>query len=184
MKAVCLASGPSLTVEDVEAVRQWRQGAEDRLVVVANSTFRAAPWADALFAMDTQWWMRHREEVDRVFRGAKYTTSSIWLTVGATKLPKPFKHFFNSGAAAISLAERLGATRIALLGYDCQHAPDGRTHWHGSHPDGLGDAATIKRWPERFEQLAKTLRVPVVNCSRQTALKCFERGDIETFLLS
>ena len=178
-EAVCLASGPSLTQEDVETVRQWR--GPGRIVVVANTTFRAAPWADALFAMDSKWWRFYGDEVNKVFKGQRFTTSSLALTYGAKRLKGQITAWRNSGACAIAVAEMLGAERIALLGYDCQH-DEGRTHWHGSHPEGLGDARTVNLWPRKFEALAKALKVPVVNCSRRTALTCFQRGELMEFI--
>src|SRR5690606_36428084 len=88
---VCIASGPSLTADDVETVRRWRQeaqgehagagqdasaGGPDREwaggpvgVVVTNTTFRAAPWADVLYAMDRAWWLRYLDEVRKAFTG-------------------------------------------------------------------------------------------------------------------
>ena len=55
MRFVCIASGPSLTPEDVQAVKEWRDAGKGKVIVV-NTTFRAAPWADAMFAMDAKWW--------------------------------------------------------------------------------------------------------------------------------
>lgn len=179
---MCMASGPSLTPEDVELVRQWREQGRGR-VVVANTTFRAAPWADALFAMDAKWWGVHYEEVIQNFKGERYTTSNVVINFDLRRVRRQFNEHRNSGAGAIALAEWLGAERVAMLGYDCQH--DGvTTHWHGSHPKGLGDAVTVKRWPAKFAELARAVKVPVVNCSRVTALECFERGELEAFLLS
>jgi len=49
---VCIASGPSLTRADVERVREWRQEAgapTKRRVIVVNTSYKIAPWADALY---------------------------------------------------------------------------------------------------------------------------------------
>lgn len=177
---VCLASGPSMTREDAEMVRAWRDDAPDaRRVVVVNTTFRLAPWADALFAMDRTWWAAHWQEVGEVFTGRRYTINKLPVNWGVTALSR-VNGFGNSGAAAISLAVNKGASRVVLLGYDCQHTR-GETHWHGAHPAGLGNAATVARWPAKFEQLAKALkaRAQIVNASRETALTCFERVELE-----
>jgi hypothetical protein len=64
---VCIASGPSLTAEDVERVR-----AAGHPVIVTNTTFRLAPWADVLFGMDSKWWKEYHKEVDSVFTGRKH----------------------------------------------------------------------------------------------------------------
>src|SRR5690348_256930 len=49
---VCIASGPSLTADQCEQVRKWRQEEtqeqEKRRVIVVNTTYQIALWADAL----------------------------------------------------------------------------------------------------------------------------------------
>lgn len=182
MDAVCLASGPSLTPDDVETVREWRKGSEDRVVIVANTTFRIAQWADAVFAMDRKWWEFHYVEVVEKFDGRRLTTANLGTEYNVEKLA--VQSYRNSGAGCVSVAVSQGARSIALLGYDCM-PDDGKTHWHGSHPVGLSDAKTIKVWPLIFDRLAKDMKrngVDVVNASRRTALKCFDRGDIAELL--
>lgn len=171
-EVACLASGPSLTAEDCETVRAWRERGPQRAVIVVNTTFRLAPWADVLYAMDASWWNAHIDEARRTFRGRMVNP---WREMRGVERVK-FEHRRNSGAGAISLAAHWGARRIVLLGYDCQRT-GGRTHWHGDHPHGLGNAGTIDRWPAIFARLAKSLagRVTVINATRDTALTCFER---------
>lgn len=171
-EVACLASGPSLTAEDCETVRAWRERGPQRAVIVVNTTFRLAPWADVLYAMDASWWNAHIDEARRTFRGRMVNP---WREMRGVERVK-FEHRRNSGAGAISLAAHWGARRIVLLGYDCQRT-GGKTHWHGDHPRGLGNAGTIDRWPAIFARLAKSLagRVTVINATRDTALTCFER---------
>jgi hypothetical protein len=176
VKVVCLASGPSLTPEDVQAVKEWR--GEGRLVYVANTTYQAAPWADVLFAMDGKWWCVHYDEVRETFAGELTTTANV---VREKLVKVDITQYRNSGANCISLAVKRGAKEVVMLGFDCM--PDqGVTHWHGSHPPGLSDAKTIKVWPLIFDRLAKDMKrkgVRVVNASRRTALKGFERVNLE-----
>lgn len=177
-----MASGPSLTLEDVETVRIWRQGGDNRTVIVANTTFRIAPWADAVFAMDKKWWEFHYAEVCEVFSGRRLTTSGAMDGMEVKKLAVP--HYRNSGAGCISIAASEGAKNILMLGYDCM-ADSGKTHWHGSHPAGLSDAKTIKVWPLIFDRLAKDMKregVRILNASRRTSLKSFERANLEDAL--
>lgn len=183
MRVFCLASGPSLTQEDVDSVRLWRSRGDQRAVIVANTTFRIAPWADAVFAMDSKWWKVHYDEVCQTFTGRRTTTASLECNFRVEKLS--IQNYRNSGAGCVSLAVAEGAREIVLLGYDCM-PQDGKTHWHGSHPAGLSDAKTIKVWPLIFDRLAKDMKrkgAHVVNASRRTALKCFERVELETLLL-
>lgn len=88
--------------------------------------------------------------------------------------------FVNSGAAAIELAAHAKAPRVTLLGYDMSYAPDGQRHWHEDHTGSGGNAGGIDIWPRLFERLAPRLKgVRVVNASRRTALKMFERRTLE-----
>lgn len=89
----------------------------------------------------------------------------------------------NSGYQALGLAAVLGARRVVLLGYDFMTAQDGRRHWHGDHPKGLGNAPPSRypSWARSMNQLAVDLKragVEVINASRRTALKCFPRVDL------
>jgi hypothetical protein len=172
---VCMASGPSLTVEDAELVREW-----GGRVIVTNTTCRMAPWADALVAWDGKWWDQHSEDV-AAFRGLKFGMHSSVAKHGATVLRHPFNGYGNSGAAAISLALWAGAAKVVLLGYDCQRV-NGEAHWHGAHPKGLSDAASIADWPRRFAKVARVAEGRVVNCSRSTILTCFPTGELRDHL--
>lgn len=177
---VCIASGPSLTRDDVEAVRQWR--GDERRVIVVNNTFRLAPWADALFAMDRAWWALNWQEAAEKFQGQRFAASPMPINWQVKHLAR-FNGFGNSGAAAVALAVRMGATRVVMLGYDCQHT-GGRRHWHDDHPAPLGNAGTVERWPAKFEQLKRAMvgRAEIVNASRETALTMFPRVALEDAL--
>jgi hypothetical protein len=69
-----------------------------------------------------------------------------------------------------------------LLGYDCQRT-GGKAHWHGDHPSKLGNAARMNDWADGFRQLAQDHKsITIVNASRDTALDCFKRVDLQTAL--
>lgn len=69
-----------------------------------------------------------------------------------------------------------------MVGYDCQKT-GGKVHWHGDHPKGLGNAGAMPKWPAQFQDMLRYLGgISVINCSRETALRCFPRGDLETEL--
>lgn len=91
-------------------------------------------------------------------------------------------HYSNSGAGAINLAAHLGVKKIILLGYDMQYT-GGKRHWHGDHPKGLANAGKINAWPKEFAALAKTItHVDVVNCTRETALHCWPKRNLDEVL--
>lgn len=180
---VCIASGPSLTPEDVAVVRGRAR------VVVVNNSYQLAPWADVLYAADARWWKWHKGAPD--FQGLKYSVtkdSARWpgvivigrgastgLSLDTTKVCLGG----NGGYQALNLAVLLGASRVVLLGYDMAVAKDGRQHWHPDHPNTMRSPYQNFRaaYPTLVEPL-KAAGVEVINCSRQTALTCFPRAVI------
>lgn len=64
----------------------------------------------------------------------------------------------NSGFHAINLAIQFGATRIALVGFDCS-AHRG-IHWHGRHQAGLNNpnVMALERWRRCLDAQAPLLR--------------------------
>jgi hypothetical protein len=176
-----MASGPSLNVEDCQAVR-----ASGHPALVTNTTFRIAPWADVVFGMDSKWWKEHGREVAAVCSGQKLSTSIAAQQYGAQTLHNSpwFPRTLNSGEAIIRLAIAGRAAKVILLGFDCQRT-GGKAHWHGDHPATCGNAGSIKKWPRHFEHLAKEARrldCEVLNATRETALTCFRRVDLVAVL--
>jgi hypothetical protein len=191
---VCIASGPSLTVADVEYVRGKAR------VIVVNTTYTLAKWADVLYACDEAWWNAWRGAPD--FPGMKFALqarAAKWPGVvvlrdtgqrGLEADSSGLKNGKNSGYQAINLAVHLGAERIILLGYDMRPRRDGVEHWHDPHPHAVKSTPEkrdkrYENFQRNFEYLAGTLRtagVSVVNCSRSTALRGFLRAPLQAAL--
>lgn len=197
---VCVASGPSLTAEDVA----WCRGRARVLAI--NNNYVMAPWADWLYAGDYQWWRCHLRgshghkswlPLLEGFAGERWTLDKkaaeefgLKHVQDASGPNKPMRlckdagfvyNGANSGFAAINLAYHFGAERIILLGYDMQKT-DGLGHWFGDHPPELSSAADFPAFRSFFPLLAADLAeagVRVVNCSRQTALECFRRSTVQ-----
>jgi len=188
---VCLASGPSLTADDVAACY-------DRAAAVAvNDSYRLAPWAVALMASDAKWWRYHAADLAD-FRGRRYCLEDkgglppdveLLRNTGREGLEHDqtgLRTGGNSGYAAINLAVHLGAARIVLLGYDMGPTPAGRVHWFGAHPRALQRSPSpFQAFRERFRTLVDPLAalgVEVVNASRQTTLTVFPRMSLDEAL--
>jgi hypothetical protein len=188
---VCMASGPSLCDEDVQFVRGKAP------VIVVNTTYQKAPWADVLHGCDLRWWIWHKGVPE--FTGLKYTlTRSLnsdvrnkWGVVplkrtGHTGLetnPSGLRTGSNGGYQAIGLARHLGASRILLLGYDMQRGPKGEEHWHGDHPNR--SRSPYELFVKRFATIVEPLKaegIEVINCSRRTALECWPQMSIQDAL--
>lgn len=183
---VCLASGPSMCAEDADYVRGRARA------ITVNSTWQLAPWADAHYSSDVPWWdanlARMRDECSGEFwtgdpeyrpegmHGVRYDRAMR----GVSSIPGVIAWGGNSGYCAIGLAYQFGASRIVLLGFDQQGE-----HWHSDHPDGVKRPANFPMWRERFKEMARDFRrlgVDVVNCSRETTLRCFRREELRETL--
>lgn len=146
-----------------------------------------------LYAGDARWWRAYGAEVERACLSECWTCSERMETVnyvegvdepGLSIKPGRIHLGGNSGYQAINLAYMFGAARIIMLGYDMQRT-GGRTHHHGDHDGGLPNLGHLPDWVERMVQLGIDLRergVEVINATRETAIKCFERQPIEDAL--
>lgn len=68
-----------------------------------------------------------------------------------------------------------------LLGFDHYPGLRGRMHFFGPHTDELDSGHDFNAWRSKMQPLADDLKaagVEVINCSRDTALTCFPRGDL------
>ena len=177
-EAVILASGPSLTAEDCELVRQWREAKAGRAVFVTNTTFRAAPWADVLYAMDRKWWLVYGDEARASFAGKRVSPCDVRGGVERVHVAAG-EH---SGGGAMLYAMQCGARRLILLGFDGRPAP-GKAHWHEDHPKTLGNCGSWKSWPNKMLKVTRRLRgVSIVNCSRSTVYTLWPRMPLEQAL--
>lgn len=98
----------------------------------------------------------------------------------------------NSGFQGVHLAALFqgvtqpdfAGSRIILLGFDMQRT-GGKTHSHGDHVRGLPNGSNFNLWKDHFIVLARDLKstgVEVVNCTRETALRCFPRESLSVAL--
>jgi hypothetical protein len=130
--------------------------------------------------MDRDWWKTYLADVDANFKGERFSNNSHSGNYRTTKIDQSC--FGNSGAGAIVVAAIGGASKIILLGYDCQHT-GGKAHWHNDHPKHLGNARKINHWGEKFAELGKRYsHIQIVNASRETALTCFTRQTLDEAL--
>lgn len=195
-EVVVIASGPSLTPAQCAEVERWKltpAKTPKRRVVVINTSFRLAPFADVLYACDGAWWNKYYDEASVIFRqsqmwtqdepasrkfGLRYIKSASGH--GLSRKPGLIHQGMNSAYQAINLAFLLGAREFVLLGVDCKG-----THWHGDHPAPLNRTLPHRQWIDRFRVLARDLEAEgarVVNCSPGTALGAFRLGTLETEL--
>jgi len=195
----CVASGPSLTLEDVEALQGRAR------VLAVNDSYRMAPWADALYAADLKWWHVHHAKAAPDFDGRMYTIDpgdannpfigrqlyglKVWrqdradrAQTGLSQVPGVLRLGGLSGYQAINAAYLWGAKVILLLGYDMQ-VTRGQLHWFGNHPAGLANTDDYGKRIKHFATIEPAkYGIEIVNCSRETALNCFPRLPIDEAL--
>ncbi len=184
--AICIASGPSLAQEDVDFCR-----GKGRVYVVKECR-HMAPWADVLYAADEDWWFKFEGCPD--FQGERWTVSKKaadrfglhyaeaktqwhWSTTQGALATGG-----NSGFQAMNLAALQGAERIVLLGYDMGHAAGQNKHWWDEKHPRHSRESNYAGWLERMDRAAPFITVPVLNASRQSAIRCFEKVDLRGVL--
>lgn len=195
--AVAMASGPSLTAEDVEAVRAWRAAGAGRYVGVTNTTFRSALWADLLYAADKKWWDAYHTEVRATFTGELWTQDDAARKhygirhvqceqrFGLSRIAGVVHNGGNSGHQLVGLLANQGVRKIILLGYDMQ-LTNGAAHHHGDHPKPLRQNTAFDTWRRNFRELAldaKTAGIELLNATRITALPWVPRIALELALV-
>lgn len=195
--AVVIASGPSLTAGDCELVRQARVADLVRVVSVSNAWKHTAKWADAIFAADQRYWKHYIAAMQAAGAPKERMVTCCNVTANARQIKRiraanrPGLGTYelhtggNSGFMGLNIAFLYGARHILLLGFDMQEGPKGEKHFDGAHPSPLVQAMPFKEWVRRFDAAAKDLakhKAVVINCSRATALTCFERQPLATAL--
>lgn len=144
-------------------------------MIAINRTWELCPWADVLYSSGASFWREHDPDFGglKVAGGVKWP-GTVYDDVNAW-LPAD-KGLRNSGAQAIVYAEAWGASRILLTGFDMQGK-----HWHPCHKDG-NPYVRFPVFRVGLGLLAKEMNIPVINCSRETALACFPRMTIDEAL--
>ena len=184
-----VGSGESTRRDIVESFRGHAR------VIVINTSFQLAPWADVLYGADERWWEHHKEAI--AFTGLKVTSQKntksppevhrLDVTIDTHKILVHRDGVVGdggfSGFQALNFAIQCGAKRIPLLGFDLCG-----THWHGEHPSPLirqTRQRTYDKWRERLDAQGgriKSLGVDVVNLSDVSALRNYPKMSPAEFL--
>lgn len=183
-----LASGAGLTQEVVQKVKNAQVPS-----IVINTSFRLAPWADMLFAADSDWWLHPDNDDAFKFKGLKVSSSQthiegvLRLRVTGNKGYDPDPSCIRTGKSsayqAIHIAMRAGAKKILLCGVNMTGP-----NWHGRHPNELRNTeeeqyAMYREFMASLVMPAFYLGVDVVNVTPNSALKCFRVSVLEDELL-
>lgn len=188
---VVVGTGPSVMDVDLTAARGRAK------VFVIKSEYRFAPWADALYGIDKEWWITNRGAPD--FAGLKFSPSPTACRLFQLKQVRlrPRADILtaetgvigcglrtgggHSGFQALNLAVQFGARRLLLVGFDMT---GGRRFLH---EEGVSkfDPRRLPEWREAMDAAAPQfdrLVVEVVNCSPGSALKAYRKARLEDAL--
>lgn len=202
---VCIGTGPSLSLEQIESARR-----KEFALFGCNNVHQIVPDLDVLFATNAQWWDFYwgRNDGPREHKCEKWTNNDesahkyqLNFIRGVDRpalsvKPDRIHHGHSSGFCLVNLAFLMGAARIVLLGYDLKYAPDydGRErhigcaprHYFGEYPGAL------QHWPKvsvekgihvqllkQYETVAAQGAVEIINCTPGSAIDCFPRNTID-----
>lgn len=189
----CFATGPSLTPEQVDAVR-----AAGLHAVAVNDAYLIAPWADVVYWADSKWLAWHKDKPEfKSFKGQKCTIMIQGAAAptdpnlyglknaggeGLSVDPTGIMTGANSGHQAMNIAFLSGAKRILMLGYDCRQV-NGRKHFFGDHPDKSEPPySAIRRRYDSMIPFAAKMGVEIINCTPGSWIECFPMRPLESVL--
>lgn len=140
-----IGGGTSVTQANVDLLK-------GRRVIVVNTSYRLALWADILYFADQRWWERERELPENTlkdFQGTIYTVSRLAKgrmlkrlhrvlpeKEGIAARPDTVTMQYTSAQAAMNIAVHKGARRIVLVGIDNRPSEEDprKLHHHEEYP--------------------------------------------------
>lgn len=198
-----IGGGPSISDQLLAPLRGHQ-------MITVNQAYKLFGDAAVHFSSDERWWARERDEFMRVFKGQYIATCRTsdqermpnspegipnYLQTYSQKPEHKYHRDFgfeprpdmlrgnNSGALAINLSYHLGARLVCLLGFDMKNK-DGRGHWYITKHDDT-DAPFNNFYIPAIESMAPEAAkagMRIINCTPDSALDCFTKGDFEDYL--
>lgn len=189
---VLIATGPSLTAEQIEYVKKKRKRGKCRVIAINEagvSTYKplAAPWADMLYAADRAWWQHYKPEFYgyRVSGEPVEGVNTIPLKMlereePMSRDPSTVVSCGHSGFQALGLALALGATKIIMLGYDCGGP---KRNAHDNRPEAFKRRVNMQAWAECYDRVPREFPdVEFANCAPYSAIRAFPKCELTEVL--
>jgi hypothetical protein len=190
MRVCCIGTGPSLTLDQIDAARKAGMG-----LFGANRVFEIVPDLEVMYAVNGAFWDYYYDEASK-HPCQKWTTNKDaaekynlnWIDEkwgeGLCPVPNLIHHGHGSGYSLLGVAHKLGATELYLIGYDMKYPKDydgyqqitgGDRHYFGEYP------ASMQHWPKRpwvdllplYKSINDQGLVKVVSCTPGSALNDF-----------
>ena len=187
--AVCIATGPSLTREQVEKVKR----SSVRSIGI-NDVGLTEDWLDIWYAADWPFWKHYEARAqasqalkvcaDVMSRGSRLV--DLFLSTANDERASRFEPGFavsgnHSGFQALQMAISFGASKVVLLGYDCK-ARGTSTNYFGRKPNTLHRASNYESWREHYDRLLVPVGVEVLNATPGSAITAFPRVSLDEAL--
>ena len=191
----------------LSAYSPYMAAIHDKHVIGVNMAYKIGDWIDMVFFGDKDWYLKNREDL-AAFRGLKVTCHEFFdkpqfINDENVKLVTKDKMHpsgispnlnmaswnYNSGAAAVSVAVHMGATRIILVGFDMQCGPNGKQHWHGEYGTfkrkPKEDGTPFKKHLPGFDQMAKDAHargIQIINACPVSTIRVFPKQSVKEAL--
>lgn len=179
-----LASGPSLSFDEIGLVHRYALATASPVIAV-NTSFMRAKWADVLFFSHKSWWLTYRTAVKRTFEGMVASTANVLETRTVPFANGRLPEYGDTGANAVGLAIYMGARRVIVLGFDGRDDSNGLRHWHAPHPAAVLAGRSHAPVDFGFYHLcadAQVAGVEIVNVSPRSEHTGFIRAPLQEYL--
>lgn len=170
------------------SLSKYFKAIQRKKVIGINVAFLLGKWIDYTFFADEQFWQKYQKEllahpsikvtcnqrfertpVDDII----YLEKDTLKRYGIHNVPSKISWNGNSGCAAISLANHLGAKRVFLLGFD-MNKQLGATHFHKEYEWQEGKIPPFDKHMMGTEDIrldADMLGIEIYNCSPNSAIQ-------------
>ena len=195
--AVLIATGPSLTAEQVELCRPLRY-ADQISVMGCNDAYRICPFLDVLYAADGKWIDCHHKKIRSAPRQPPWRGTTFWTANEKASVDYPEWHLVpikvkpglsiemdhihhgnHSGYQLINLAYLMGCRTIILIGYDCR---SGGQHFFGQHEwEPLRVQSAFEKWAKGYDSIAEqapALGLHIFNATPNSGITAFPTVDL------
>ena len=189
----------------LNAYSPYMEAIHSKHVIGVNMAYKIGDWIDMVFWGDKKWYLNNRVELGE-FKGLKVTCHPYFANgsfknenvksvvkdnshpAGISSDPSKASWNSNSGAAAISVAANMGATRIVLVGFDMKLGTDQRQHWHSEY--GITKPREPKHLPFHrhlvgFPHIAKDAKargITIINACPDSAIQDFPKMSVANVL--
>lgn len=174
---VVLASGPSLTDEQIALVK--RSGL---ITIAVNTTWEKARFCRVIWAGDFGWWKYNSDKID--ISAERWCDNENAKKYGCRAHARAMKQVSNSGLLAVEWACASGAAIVIMVGFDAS-IEDG-IHHHGPHDETPNPTeARCLKWIDQARRLRNFhSKKKIINCSTKTKIDAFPKRNLTDVLCS